>query len=243
MQAKTYYKKDDVKKKKYSLLHMLDVQNNSLMIITITIIGSWRKNKMTLSNSNLGRKWVFLNNQKLLSEAILSLWNWCKSHAVTYSFCSVPKRLGEVFFHTYSQPCSIPFVLCGISTKGLESRLEKSAAGSPWEKGSPAAAVPAQPPVPHQQLAPPLQHTGLTKVTMLAVLLTWGWDSPDPKDCSWWGAAKHPPSSSESGTKRSLLSISLDVRILHAPTSHRFIQEFFLVELINSHKARLYPCT
>lgn len=103
--------------------------------------------------------------KKLLSKVVLSLWNWYKSHGVTNSFSSVFKRLREIFFHTYSQPCSIPFVLCEISTKGLESRLEKSAAGSPWEKGSPGAPVPAEPAVPHQQLAPPLQQANRPRLS------------------------------------------------------------------------------
>lgn len=155
---------------------------------------------------------------------------------------SVPylKGWGRYFF-IYSQPCSIPFVLCGISTKGLESRMEKSAAGSPWEKGSPAAAVLAQPAVPHPQLSP-LQHTGWTKVMMLTVLLTWGWDSQPSKDCSWCQVAKPLPSSPESGTTKSLLSPCLDARIMHAPTSHRLMQEFFLIELINCRRAWLYLC-
>lgn len=43
---------------------MHSVQNNSLLIIVITIIGTWRENKITFSNSNLGRKLVFLNNEE-----------------------------------------------------------------------------------------------------------------------------------------------------------------------------------
>lgn len=97
--------------------------------------------------------------KKLLSKVVLSLQDWYKSNAVTYSFSSVCKRLGEIFFHTYSQACSIPFVLCEISTKGLESRLAKSAAASPWEKGSPGASMPAEPAIPHQQHTPALQKT------------------------------------------------------------------------------------
>lgn len=151
--------------------------------------------------------------KKLLSKVVLSLWNWYKSHAVTNSFSSVFKRLGEIFFHTYSQPCSIPFVLCEISTKGLESRLEKSAAGSPWEKGSPGAPVPAEPAVPHQQLAPPLQQADGPR--LLTVLPTWGWESPASEECSWWGAEKHPPSTPESGAKRSLLSPWMSRSYMH----------------------------
>lgn len=43
---------------------MFGVQNNTLLIIVITIIGTWRENKITLSNSKRGRKLVFLNNEK-----------------------------------------------------------------------------------------------------------------------------------------------------------------------------------
>lgn len=141
--------------------------------------------------------------KKLLSRVVLSLWNYYKSHAVTYSFSSVYRRLGEIFFHTYSQACSIPFVLCEISTKGLESRLEKSASASPWEKGSPGASMPAEPAGPHQQLA---QADWQTKVVMLTMIPTWGWESPASRERSWWGAAKHFPSTPESVAKRSLLS-------------------------------------
>lgn len=155
--------------------------------------------------------------KKLLSEAFLSLWNWCKSHAVTYSFCSVPKRTGEIFFHTYSQPCSIPFVLCRISTEGLESRmqvlLERRASQLPQCQQSA---------VPHQQLTSPLQHTGWTKVVLIAVLLTRGWDSPASMDCSWWGAAKQSPIHTRIRYPK-VPAVSLDVRILHAPTPHRLI--------------------
>lgn len=121
-----------MKKKYYTFLLMLGVQNNSLLIIVITLIGTWRENKITLSDSNLQRKLVFLNNEKAAFQSVFfSMELVQKSCCYILPFSSVCKRLGEIFFHTYSQACSIPFVLCEISTKGLESRLEKSAAASP----------------------------------------------------------------------------------------------------------------
>lgn len=73
---------------------------------------------MTLFNSNLGRKLVFLNNQKLLSEAVLSQWNWCKYHAVTYSFSSVPKKAGgDNFFTHIPSPALFPLSFAGSAQK------------------------------------------------------------------------------------------------------------------------------
>lgn len=71
---------------------------------------------MTLPISNLRTKRVFLDNQKLLSEAVLSLWNWCRCHAVTLSFCSVPNTLGEIIFsHVF--PTLFPSSFAGSAQK------------------------------------------------------------------------------------------------------------------------------
>lgn len=63
-----------MKKKYYTFLLMLGVQNNSLLIIVITLIGTWRENKITLSDSNLQRKLVFLNNEKAAFQSVFFLY-------------------------------------------------------------------------------------------------------------------------------------------------------------------------
>lgn len=172
--------------------------------------------------------------KNLLSKVVLSLWNCYRSHAVTYSFSSVCRRLGEIFFHTYSQACCIPFVLHEISTKGLESRLEKSAAASPWEKGSPGASVPAEPAVPHQQLAPA---DWQTKVILLTMIPAWGWERMGRQLVR---SSKAPPIYPRIRCQK-VPAVSLDVRILRALSPCRFIGEFFLTELISSRRAWLHP--
>lgn len=177
--------------------------------------------------------------KKLLSKVVFSLWKWYKSHAVTYSFSSVCKKLGEIFFHTYSQACSIPFVLCEISTKGLESRLEKSAATSPWEKGSPGASMPAEPAVPH------------SSSLLLSSRLT---DQGHRADCdpclgmgkpSLWGMQLVRSSTASPIYPRirceKVPAVSLGVRILYALTPCRFIHEFLVTGLISSRRVWLHP--
>lgn len=163
---------------------MFDVQRHSLMAIIITIIGSLRnKIYITFSNSNLRRKGVVLDSQELLSKAVLPPWNWCKSPALTHSFCSTPRscRGGKIFFLSHiPSPALFPLCFMGSAQKvqkiGWEIQLRVL-----LERRAPQLLQCQHSPVPTSSFPP---YTGQNEVMMLTVQLILGWDSSASKDCS-----------------------------------------------------------